>query len=38
MSSGQDELIGFEDYLGHPQEQESIRQPHAVVEKSKLFR
>ncbi|CAL8072374.1 unnamed protein product [Orchesella dallaii] len=31
--TGRDELIGFEDYLGHPRDPEIMGQPHAMVEK-----
>ncbi|XP_075152827.1 proteasome maturation protein [Haematobia irritans] len=31
---GRDEMIGFEDFLGVPENVEFIRQPHVVMEKS----
>jgi hypothetical protein len=31
---GQDELIGFDDFLGHTHEPEAMGQPHAMVEKN----
>jgi len=32
--TGQDELIGFDDFLGHANEPEMMGQPHAMVEKN----
>lgn len=31
---GRDEVIGFHDFLGVPENYEFLRQPHVVVEKS----
>jgi len=31
--TGRDEMIGFDDFLGHPHEQEALRQPHATMDK-----
>lgn len=32
--TGRDEMIGFDDYLGHPLDAEVMGQPHAMVERS----
>ena len=34
---GRDEMITFSDFLGVPENNEHMRQPHAVVEKSMGF-
>jgi len=32
--TGRDEMIDFDDYLGHPMDAETMGQPHAMVERS----
>jgi len=32
--TGRDEMIDFDDYLGHPMDPEAMGQPHAMVERS----